>query len=57
MNKTQEIALAMFTNPEGAERREAEKMMGTKFEDMKPEQRLLAAIMLAAFEGEWREQE
>ena len=35
------------------ERKEAEKMMGKSFEDMAPEQRVLAAEVLAAFDGMW----
>ena len=35
------------------ERKEAEKMMGKSFEDMTPEQRVLAAEVLAAFDGLW----
>ena len=32
---------------------ELEKMMGCKLEDMSKEQRVLAAICLAAFDGVW----
>ena len=48
-----EIAKAMMKN--SPERKEAEKMMGKSFEDMTPEQRVLAAQMLAAFAGMWGE--
>lgn len=46
-----EIAEAMMNN--SPERKEAEKMMGKSFEDMAPEQRVLAAEVLAAFDGMW----
>lgn len=44
-----EIAEAMMKN--SPERKEAEKMMGKSFEDLAPEQRVLAAEVLAAFDG------
>lgn len=46
-----EIAWAMMKDT--PERKEAEKMMGRKFEDMSPEQRVLAAEILSAFDGVW----
>ena len=46
-----EIAEAMMKN--SPERKEAEKMMGKSLEDMTPEQRVLAAEVLAAFDGLW----
>lgn len=52
MNKTKMTAINMM-NENSAERKEAEKMMGCKFEDMRKEQRVLAAICLAAFDGAW----
>lgn len=42
-----EMAAKMMKN--GQERNEAEKMMGKSFADMSKEQRVLAAIVLAAF--------
>lgn len=42
----------MIDNSE--ERIAAEKIMGTKFENMTQEQRVLAAECLAAFENVWR---
>lgn len=52
MSKTKMTAINMI-NENSAERKEAEEMMGCKFEDMTVEQRQLAAICLAAFEGAW----
>lgn len=52
MNKTKMTAINMM-NENSAERKEAEKMMGCKFEDMRKEHRVLAAICLAAFDGAW----
>lgn len=52
MNETKATAMKMM-NENSAERKEAEKMMGCKFEDMNKEQRVLAAICLAAFDGIW----
>lgn len=52
MTKSEKMAWAMM-NPNSAERKEAEKMMGVKFEDMTKEQRVLAAQVLAAFDGVW----
>lgn len=52
MNKTKMTAINMM-NANSAERKEAEKMMGCKFDDMTVEQRQLAAICLAAFDGVW----
>ena len=52
MNETKATAMKMM-NANSAERKEAEKMMGCKFEDMSKEQRVLAAICLAAFDGAW----
>ena len=46
-----EIAKAMMKN--SPERKESEKMMGKNFKDMTPEQRVLAAEVLAAFDGMW----
>lgn len=46
-----EMAFRMMKD--GKERKEAEKMFGKKFEDMTQEERRLAAIMLAAFDGIW----
>lgn len=47
-----QVALKMMK--EGtAERKEAEKMMGKRFEEMTQEQRRLAAEMLFAFDGIW----
>lgn len=48
---TKEMALKMMRD--GAERKEAEKLMGKKFGDMRPEERVLAAAVLAAFDGVW----
>lgn len=50
MNETKTTAMKMM-DVNSAERTEAEKMMGCKLEDMSKEQRLLAAICLAAFDG------
>ena len=52
MNETKATALKMMKE-NSPERKEAEKMMGCKFEDMSKEQRVLAAIFLAAFDGVW----
>lgn len=52
MNKTKMTAINMM-NANSAERKEAEKMMGCKFDEMTVEQRQLAAICLAAFDGAW----
>lgn len=52
MNETKATAIKMM-NAMSAERKEAEKMMGCKFDDMSKEQRALAAICLAAFDGVW----
>ena len=52
MNETKATAVKMM-NDRSAERKEAEKMMGCKFDDMSKEQRTLAAICLAAFDGVW----
>lgn len=52
MNETKCVAMKMI-NVSSAERKEAEKMMGCKFEDMNKDQRVLAAIVLAAFDGVW----
>lgn len=52
MNETKATALKMMKR-NSPERKEAEKMMGCKFEDMSKEQRVLAAICLAAFNGSW----
>jgi len=52
MNETKATAIKMMKE-NSAERKEAEKMMGCKFEDMSKEQRALAAILLAAFDGVW----
>jgi len=46
--KTKEIALRMVRK-DSTERKEAEIMMGVKFEEMTKPQRLLAAQVLAAF--------
>ena len=51
-NAVKAMAWAMM-NPDSRARREAEKMMGTRFEDMTPEQRVLAAAALTAFNGIW----
>ena len=48
---SKEMAIRMMKN--GSERKEAEKMLGKKFEDMTREERVLAATMLAAFDGIW----
>lgn len=50
--KSIEAAVKMM-DKKSAERKESEKMMGCKFEDMTKEQRVLAATMLAAFDGVW----
>lgn len=52
MNKTKATAMKMM-NANSAERKEAEKMIGCKFEEMSKEQRVLAAICLSAFDGVW----
>ena len=52
MNKTKMTAINMM-NANSAERKEAEKMIGCKFDDMTVEQRQLSAICLAAFDGAW----
>lgn len=52
INALKATAWAML-NPGSRARREAEKMMGTRFEDMTPEQRVLAATVLTAFNGIW----
>ena len=52
MNETKVTAVKMM-NANSAERKEAEKMMGCKFEDMSKEQKVLATICLAAFDGVW----
>ena len=53
MNRTaRDISIEMMNN-NSPERKEAEKMMGKNFEDMTPEQRVLAAEVLAAFDGLW----
>lgn len=45
--------MAMKMMKDGAERKESEKMMGKKFEDMSVEERRLSAAVLAAFDGVW----
>lgn len=52
MNKTNATAQRMM-NANTAERKEAEKMMGCKFEDMSKNQRVIAAICLSAFDDVW----
>lgn len=52
MNETKATAVKMM-NASSAEHKETEKMMGCKFEDMSKEQKVLAAICLAAFDGVW----
>ena len=52
MNATKATALKMM-NANSPEHKESEKMMGCKFDDMSKEQRVLAAICLAAFDGVW----
>lgn len=52
MNETKTAAVKIM-NANSAERKEAEKMMGCKFEDMSKKQRVLAAICIAAFDGVW----
>lgn len=47
-----EIAWAMMEK-NSPERNEAEKMMGTSFDDMTQEQRRLAAVVLSAFDAQW----
>lgn len=47
-----EAAMNIYANKPGW-KEEAEKMMGCKFDDMAPDQRLLAAALLAAFDGIW----
>lgn len=47
---TKEMA-ARLLDQNSAERNEAETMMGVKFEDMTKEQRLLAAMVLAALKA------
>jgi uncharacterized protein YbjQ (UPF0145 family) len=51
MRTAKMIAIEMMKD--GPERKEAEKMMGVSFDDMTPEQRVLAAEVLAAFDGMW----
>lgn len=53
MSKCKAIAIEMMVQGSGA-RREAEIMMGLRFEDMTHEERMIAAEVLAAFENEWR---
>lgn len=52
MNETKTTAMKMM-DANSAKRTEAGKMMGCKLEDMSKEQRVLAAICLAAFNGVW----
>lgn len=52
VNELRITAWAMM-NPNSRERREAEKMMGARFEDMTQAQRRLAAAALTAFKGIW----
>lgn len=47
-----ESAFNIYTGKPGW-KEEAEKMMGCEFEAMTPEQRVLAATCLAAFDGVW----
>lgn len=48
MTDTEKAARKMM-NPNSIERKEAEKMMGCTFLEMTPQQRVLAAQMIAAF--------
>ena len=48
---SKEMAVKMMVDV--AERKEAEKMMCKKFEDMSIDERRLSASMLAAFDGIW----
>lgn len=52
MNKVELMAMKIM-DKNSEERKEAEKMMGRKLEDMTIEQRVLAAEVLSAFEGAW----
>lgn len=49
---TKTVAIKMM-DKDSAERKESEKMMGTKFKQMTQEQRVVAAVCLAAFDGIW----
>ena len=48
-----EIAVQMLQD--SPERKEAEKMMGKDFSEMEPEERVTAATVLSAFDGQWQE--
>lgn len=48
MTRAERMAREMM-KPNSSARKEAEKMMGCKFEEMTPAQRVLAARMLDAF--------
>ena len=49
---TKTVAIKMM-DKDSAERKEAEKMWSMKFEQMTQEQRVIAAVCLAAFDGIW----
>ena len=53
MRTPKEIAEQMLND--SPERKEAEKMMGKDFSEMEPEERVTAATVLSAFDGQWQD--
>lgn len=53
MRTPKQIAIDITTNKDTKAKKELEKMMGKKFNDMTQEERRLGVTCLSAFENQW----